>query len=201
MPAFLAIVVLPFAGGCGDETTSRSLNGITHTPVRQVGNVTLPEVTESNRGVAATFKPATGELSIVYFGYAFCPDICPTTFADLSVAIRRLPAVQRKRVTVSFITVDPKRDTPPLLRKYMSHFFTDSRARVFRTTGKKELGAAEKAFGASHQTGEPDRRGGYDVAHTTYLYAVDDAGEVTLQWPFGMTSADIAADLKVLLDR
>lgn len=198
MPAVLALL---FASGCGGETKSSSLNGIEHTPVRQVGDVKLPEVTESDRGVSATFKPATGELSIVYFGYAYCPDICPTTFADLSVAIRRLPAVRRKRVTVSFVTVDPKRDTPPLLRKYMSHFFTGTQARVFRTTDSKKLVAAEKAFGASHQTGKPDQRGGYDVAHTTYLYAVDDSGAVTLQWPFGMTSADIASDLKILLDR
>ena len=201
----LATFAVAAAGvaGCGDGATAdrtggtRTLNGVTRTPPLRVAAVSLPDRSPAGRGAAMTMTAKRGGLLLVYFGYTMCPDICPTTLADVREALSRLPAGQRRRVAFAMVTVDPRRDTAAVLNGYLSHFFRSWHA--LRTTDPAALRQAERAFRASHELGTPDQDGNYDVSHTAQVYAVDDRGTVRVEWPFGTGSGPIAADLRAVL--
>lgn len=186
--------------GCGSDG-GEQLNGATRTPASQVGDVTLPAFENgARRAKPAAMRADTGVL-LVYFGYTSCPDICPTSMADLGAAIEQLPQDQRRRLEVGMVTVDPKRDTGAVLNGYLGHFFPGVTTYAYRTTDPATLARAERAFGASHELGEPNAEGAYDVSHTAQIYAVDRTGTVLVEWPFGTRPDAIAGDLQALMDR
>lgn len=191
----LAGALLLSACGGGEQQAS-GLKGFTRDPVPEVGGVSLPDVGPAAAGRPVPMRARPGNVLVVYFGFTSCPDICPTTLADVRGALRRLPADQRRRVEVAMVTVDPARDTATVMRNYVGHFFDSWRA--YRTTDPVALEDAEKAFGASHST-TPAKGGGYDVVHSAFTYVVDDRGRVLVEWPFGMPRRDIAADLSTIL--
>lgn len=182
-------------GGAGQQATG--LTGFTRDPVPQVGGVSLPDVGPVGKGKSVPMRAKPGNLLVVYFGFASCPDICPTTLSDVRGALKRLPVEQRTRVEVAMVTVDPKRDTAKVMRSYVGHFFESWRA--YRTTDAAALADAEKAFGASHSI-TPSKSGGYDVVHSAFTYVVDDQGRMLVEWPFGMPRRDMSADLSKLLE-
>jgi protein SCO1/2 len=160
---------------------------------QSVGSVSLPDV--SNESVAFVFRADPDQMLIVYFGFTSCPDICPTTLADLKSALTMLEG-GASSVDVAMITVDPGRDTAEALVDYVQWFVPGAHA--LRTEDQSALTAAGEAFGASFSVvAKPD--GGVEVLHTAYLYAVDDNGRVVVTWPFGAEPERIAADLEALL--
>lgn len=198
--AALACTTLALAAalaGCGGDEDQATLSGFTRSPPANVGSVGLPDVAPGAGGGTMAFRAERGGLLLAYFGYTYCPDICPTTLADVRRALERLPAAQRRRVSVAMTTVDPGRDTPKVLNGYLRHFFPTWHA--LRTTDPAALRRAEKPFGARHEIGPKNAEGEYDVSHTAVLYAVDDTGVVRVEWPFGSDAQDIAADLRTLL--
>lgn len=186
--------------GCGDNGADE-LNGATRTPASQVGDVQLPAYENGARRARPAAMRADDGLLLVYFGYTSCPDICPTSMADLGAAIEQLPQDRRRRLEVGMVTVDPRRDSGAVLTDYLGHFFPGVTTYAYRTTDTKALARAERAFGASHELGEPNADGTYDVSHTAQIYAVDRAGTVLVEWPFGTEPDAIAEDLQTLLDR
>lgn len=198
--ALLLAALALLAGGCGDEQPPERPFGAEPAKTKNVADVKLDDVTESDRGGSATTVPENGDLTLVYFGFTACPDVCPTTLADLATAIRSLPEDQRKRVTVAMISVDPERDTGKTMRSYLGHFYEQNPWMALRTDDKGLLSDVEHAFGASHELGKKKRDGSYDVSHSAYTYVVDESGEVVLEWPFGIRSQEVAHDLKLLLD-
>lgn len=195
----LPVLVLIVGSGCGSGDDGDRLNGMTRTPPTEVGRVSLPDVSPGGGGRQAELRGADDGLMLVYFGYTSCPDVCPTTLADLGMALKGMPDGQARRVEVGMVTVDPKRDTARALNGYLGHFFAPGRFASFRTTDGDELAAAESAFGASSKLGKPDRHGSYEVAHTAQVFAVDSTGKVLVEWPFGTPSDDIRSDLERLL--
>lgn len=182
-------------GACGDD--ERPLAGVLREPALDVATVTMPAAAD---GQDVPMRAEPGGLLVVSFGYTFCPDICPTTLSDLSIAVDDLPDELADRVQVAFATVDPERDTPEVVQGYLGSFFPDGIA--LRTEDETVLAAAAEAFGvqyevADHEPGERD----YEVAHTAVTYVVDDTGRVVVEWPFGMTPDDMAADLTTLLEK
>jgi protein SCO1/2 len=194
---FLAAVSLAACGQSEVAKPERALRGVTRTPAPNVAKVTLPNVTTGARGKSFAMRASEGGLLLVYFGYTSCPDVCPTTLADIKGAIGKLPAKQRKLVMPVMATDDPSRDTPAVLNGYLSHFFDSWRA--LRSTDRRVFAKAEKAFHAAHKKGPVNEYGAYEISHTAYTYAVDDEGVIRVEWPFGSPSADIAADLTKLL--
>lgn len=194
------VIATATAAGCGggrdgDHTTS--LRGFTRTPAPQVGHLSLPDVAPPSSGAPMRLRAGAGRLLLVYFGYTSCPDVCPTTFADVRAAIGQLPAALRGQVAVALVTVDPARDTAKAMNRYMSHFFAGWHA--LRTTDAAALRRVEQAFGARHERERPRADGTYAVSHTALLYAVDEHGAIRVEWPFGTPPADIAPDLRTLL--
>ncbi len=183
------------SGGDGPTTTVAEFAGLTRAEPIQVGAVTLPEVTTGTAGGPFAFKAAPGELLIVYFGYTSCPDVCPTTLANLRVAREELgPAAEG--IDLAMVTVDPDRDTPEVLSGYLSSFA--DRYHALRTTDRAELQAAEDAFGASSSVTTTDD-GEIEVAHSGTTYVVDDQGRVLVEWPFGVSADEMTSDLRLLL--
>jgi protein SCO1/2 len=155
-----------------------------------VGAIALPDVT--NDGVPFTLTAAHDELLVVYFGFASCPDICPTTLSDLRRALEAL-GDGADRVEVAMVTIDPGRDTDEVMAAYLTSFIADGHA--LRTDDDELLRAAADAFGATFDV-ITTSDGQIEVSHTAYLYAVDDQGIVRIVWPFGAEPDRIAADLE-----
>jgi protein SCO1 len=190
----LCVIALGGTIACGDDGPA-ALTGVVRDPPLDVAAITLP----SADGTEVAMRADPAELLVVYFGYTSCPDVCPTTMSDLSIAINDLSDEQADRATVAFTTVDPDRDTAEVVEGYLSHFFDDGLA--LRTEDADQLAAATEAFGvqfevADHEPGDTS----YDVAHTAVTYVVDDTGTVVVEWPFGSDPADMASDLENLLD-
>lgn len=184
---------------CGsDDEGDAALLGVVRTPVLSVADVALADVS-GPEPTPVPMQAPPGELYLLYFGYTSCPDICPTTMSDLSVAVNDLPPDLAERVTVGMVTVDPERDTPEVLTAYLGHFFDTSLP--LQAEDPTALAGATDAFGvrfevADHQPGETD----YEVSHSAVTYVVDDTGSVVVEWPFGFDSEQMTEDLNTLLE-
>ena len=200
----LVVAALVLAGcgssGSDDEANASELRGIVRTTPLEVGEVTLPEVGTDPATTPApdgrfAVKAAPGELLVVYFGFTSCPDVCPTTLADLRTAREEVGA-DAAELPLAMITVDPARDTPEKLSSYLAAF--SDRYHALRTDDPAELATAQDAFGAASSVtvgtdGEPE------VTHTAITYVVDDQGRVLVEWTFGTPPEDMAHDLRLLL--
>lgn len=189
--AGIAAVAALLAVGCGDDSPA-GLTGIVREPAPDVGGVVLPD--EANGGSDFATRAEPGRLLLVYFGYTSCPDICPTTLADLRTAVRGL-GDDGDRVDVAIITVDPDRDVPERVADYIHAFFDDGHA--LRTEDQNQLAAAADKYGAAFEV-TTTADGTIEVAHSAFLYVVDSGGRILVQWPFGTLSEDMQKDLEYL---
>ena len=193
------------ACGSGDASTAESapaettvaagervLAGIVRDPAPSVDATPIPSLTEPGSDVV--FRGEPGGYVAVYFGYTNCPDVCPTTMADWTVALRRLPEDLAERVHTVMVTVDPERDND-ILTGYVRSFVPDAEAAG--TLDADLLAAAAEPFGVSYSVTTGDD-GEIEVAHSGFLYLVDDEGRLLVTWPFGISSTDMAADVEQL---
>jgi len=191
--ALLLAAVL--AGACGSgapavpAAADGALNGLVRTPVPTVSLEPVADIA----GAPFTFRAEPGRMQLLYFGYLSCPDVCPTTLADLRVATDELGPLA-DRVDVAMITIDPVRDTAENLRAYLDHFLPRARGLVL---GEPGLRTVADAFGAVYAVEQVD--GEPQVSHSAFVYVVDDAGRLLVQWPFGTPAADLRNDLVTLL--
>jgi len=148
-------------------------------------------------GRSFDFASATrGKLTYLYFGYTHCPDACPTTMADLATAYDRQPASVRRQVDVVFVTVDPRRDTGPVLRRWLDHF---GRSFIGLRGTQKAIESAEQAAGVPLAPPEKVKGKNYSVAHSTYLLPYSPDGRAHVVYVQGFHSSDYAHDLPKLL--
>jgi protein SCO1/2 len=136
-------------------------------------------------------------LLILYLGYTHCPDVCPTTMADLKTALAEL-GPDADRVTVAMVTVDPERDTAEVLWGYVE-FFTEGEGRALRTDDLDELREVEAAL-LTESSVTTNAEGEVEVQHSGTVHAVDAQGSVLVEWPFGVSAQVMADDLRALLD-
>ncbi|MEM9566347.1 MAG: SCO family protein [Actinomycetota bacterium] len=192
----MAVALGLLLAACGDsEPETQAFAGFERTPTPVVDEHELPAIEADGSETPFSFRAATGELLLVYFGYTSCPDVCPTTLSDLARASGRLDD-RAERIDVAMITIDPQVDTPEILTGYVRSFVPDATA--IRTVDDAELRPVADLFGADYGTIE--QNGEETVFHTGSLYAVDDAGQLVLTWPFGVSTEDLEQDLSRLLD-
>lgn len=116
-----------------------------------------------------------GKVVLAFFGYAHCPDVCPNTLNRIRAVLDELSASEREKVQALFITLDPARDTPEIMGKYVNFF--DSR--IIGLTGDfKAVAAAADAFKVPFDMDAPNKVGNYDLNHGTYFYVVRPDGEL-----------------------
>ncbi|MEL6738448.1 MAG: SCO family protein [Pseudomonadota bacterium] len=142
-----------------------------------------PFTLTSATGETVTWEDFRGEYAVVYFGYAYCPDVCPTdmqrTAQGLKILKERNPDLAA-RIQPVFISVDPARDTPEVLAEFTSAFSDD----LMGLSGTPEaVKAAADAFRVYYKKGEETPGGGYLVDHTNIVYFFDPAGEPVTMLP------------------
>lgn len=140
---------------------------------------------------SATFELASlrGKVVLVFFGYSQCPDVCPTTLSKLSSVARRL-GEQRGQMRVVYVSVDPERDTPAVLKADLQNFDLDA---VGVTGTRAEIDRVVAMYGAKYEiVPTPQSAAKYTVSHSTTLYLLDTQGKVVEQFPYEATADEIA---------
>jgi protein SCO1/2 len=153
-----------------------------------------PAFTLTDQGGAVfDFSAKTaGQPTLLFFGYANCPDVCPTTMADVALALRSAPADVAARTQVVFVTTDPARDTAEFLGTYLARFDEGLPNRFVGLTGTRaEVEAAQEAAGVPLAEGE-----GTMHATSLYLFGNDDLARVVFS--AGDTAQEITQDLNVI---
>jgi protein SCO1/2 len=146
-------------------------------------------------GKQRTLADFKGKVVLVFFGYTQCPDVCPTTMAELAEVKRSLGA-DGARVQGLFVTVDPDRDTAALLKAYVANFGPDI---VGLRGSADEIKAAAKEFKVFYNKVPGKTETSYTVDHTAGSYVFDTQGKVRLFTRYGSGAQALAADLKLLL--
>ena len=136
-----------------------------------------------------------GKAVLLYFGYTFCPDVCPATMVELSKA-KHLLGKDGDKFQVAMITVDPARDTPNKLQEYVSHFDPTF---VGLSGSDDEIAEAATQFGIYYEKNEGSEASGYLIDHTASVVVIDPQGHLRLVYPFGTAGEDIAEDIRHLV--
>ncbi|UXI03968.1 SCO family protein [Photobacterium sp. TY1-4] len=131
-------------------------------------------VLESGKDALDLFNPADPRLRVVYFGYTHCPDVCPTSLAVMSAALKKLDTDTRKQLWPVFITLDPERDTPEKSAQYAQYFHQD----IIGMTGTAEqTKALAQKYGVLYMRTElKDSALEYAVDHSSYFYLLQPDG-------------------------
>ena len=137
----------------------------------------------------------TGKVVVVFFGYTQCPDVCPTTMAEL-VEVKRLLGKDGDRLQPLFITVDPQRDTPELLKAYMANFDPTFLALCPTPAQLAEVAASFKVY---YKKVGDDKSLSYTMDHSAGSYVFDPKGRVRLFVRYGLGAQPLAADITQLL--
>jgi protein SCO1/2 len=149
----------------------------------------------TTEGAAVTEQSYRGKWLAVYFGYTFCPDVCPTTLMELGGAFKVLGS-RADAAQFIFVTVDPQRDKPAVLAEYLKSF--DPRF-VGLTGSPAQIAAAARSFNVFYERNETDD-GSYTYDHSSFIYLVDPGGKLAKGLTSDRSSKQIAADLLGLMN-
>jgi protein SCO1/2 len=151
----------------------------------------LPDIDGKPRSI----KDFAGKVVVLFFGYTQCPDVCPTTLAEIAQA-KKLLGPDGDKVQGVFITVDPERDTPQVLKAYMGNF--DPGFVALRGT-PEQLAAVAKDFKVYFKKVDGKAPGSYTMDHSAASYAYDPQGRLRLYVRYGNGPQALADDLRLLL--
>ncbi len=138
-----------------------------------------------------------GKVVILYFGYTYCPDVCPATLAELKQMMAALGR-QADQVQVLMISVDPERDTAVALQQYVTHFHPSFIGLTGQT--EEDILAVTTPLGIYYEKHAGTASTGYLIDHTATLTVIDKKGYLRLIYPFGISGKDIAADLQYIIN-
>lgn len=193
----IAIALLLAAGleGCdrlgGSDSPKASFKSVDITGAEYGRQLALPDADGKPRTLA-DFK---GKVAVVFFGYTQCPDVCPTTLAELAEVKRALGA-DGERVQGVFVTVDPERDTAAVLQAYMASF---GPGMVALRGSAAQVAEAAREFKVFYAKVPGKTETSYTIDHTAGSYVIDAKGHLRLFVRYGTPADALAADLKLLL--
>lgn len=136
-----------------------------------------------------------GEVVALFFGYTFCPDVCPTSLSKLARAMDIL-GEKADDVQVVMITVDPERDTPDIIAKYVAHFHPSF---IGLTGDPGRINRIATMYGVYYEIGDRTSAAGYLINHTAAVRVIDKSGELKLVLSHDLTDEQVAADLANLV--
>ena len=189
----LAPLLTGWLFGCDRAPGAAAFKAIDITGAEYALDFDLPDA-DGKRRRLADFK---GKVTVVFFGYTQCPDVCPTTMAELA-EVKKSLGVDGERVQGIFITVDPERDTAELLKAYVTNFSPDFVA--LRGT-VDETNAVAKQFKVFFAKVPGKTEGSYTIDHTAGSYVYDARGKLRLFMRYGSGAEALAHDLKLLLSQ
>ena len=204
LPVLLAAGVLTLAGcGAGSSADAHDDHGAPATvegPDDRFAGIDLPQpyqrpaftLTDTS-GATYDFTAETGgRPTLLFFGYTNCPDVCPTTMADVAVALRGIEPATAEQVQVVFVTTDPATDTPEVLGEYLDRFDADLPTQFIGLTGDQEtIDQAQLAAGVP--LAEDDGR-----LHSSLLLLYGAEDEAPVAFDTGNTPQDIGGDLGIV---
>ena len=153
------------------------------------------ELTRSD-GTSFRLSEMRGKIVLIFFGYTSCPDVCPTTLAELKQALEELGEDKADQVKVVFVTVDPQRDTPERVQEYVNHFNPDF---IGLSGTEIELANVWNNYGVFRQNVESSSATSYLVDHTARVTLIDQQGNLRVSFAFDTPVDDIVHDLKLLV--
>jgi len=149
----------------------------------------------SDTGRAVTQVAFNGDITLLYFGYTHCPDVCPQTMAKLAQVLAQL-GDRAQRVKILFVTVDPSRDTPQALHDYVDAF--DARHAVGLTGSASQVKLLAQRYRVAYQAEQARPDGSYDVSHSSVIEIFDAEGHARLVGSDSDSVADFVHDLRQL---
>ena len=191
LAVLLAVCLL---AGCGeDEPTEGGYHGALLDEQYVVPDTPLTDTDGQPYSLASdTDKP----LTLVFFGYTHCPDICQVVMATMASAMTRLDEQDRERVDVAFVTTDPARDDEQTLRTYLDRFDPSF---IGLTSDIQTIIDVGKPLAVAVEQGAKLPSGGYEVVHSTQITAINDDDRVPILWTQGTSASDLADDIHQLL--
>lgn len=137
-----------------------------------------------------------GSIVLLFFGYTSCPDVCPTTLAEMKLAVEALKPAEADQIKVVFVTVDPERDTPERAQEYVNHF---SASFIGLSGEESELTKVWSDYGIFREKVDSESATGYLVNHTARILLIDRNGDLRISFPYDAPVEDIIHDLKLVL--
>ena len=153
------------------------------------------ELTRDN-GARFRLSEMRGNVVLLFFGYTSCPDVCPTTMAELKQALETLDKKDAEQVRVLFVTVDPERDTPERVQEYVDHFNPNF---IGLSGMESELVKVWNDYGVFREIVRGNSAAGYLINHTARITVIDRDGNLRLSYAFDTSVDSIVHDLKLLL--
>jgi len=188
---FLTALMVVLLSACSPSNEESTLFG---TDIAGADFATGFKLTD-HHGEVRQLSDYQGKVVALFFGFTHCPDICPTTMADLAAAMK-LMGGNSDEVQVLFVTVDPERDTPEVLAQFVPSF--DSRF-VGLTGTVEEIDQVAKAFKIFYARQQEPGQTGYSFDHSAGVYVYDKQGKIRIYLKYGQKPVEIAHDLSRLL--
>ena len=173
--ALVFCVVFALLAACGDQPEAQKAE--TPAPVevpalRDFGGIGGDFALVDQHGASFELQSLRGQAAMLFFGYTYCPDICPVTLSKMG-RVYQLLGEDQPELTTLFVTVDPKRDTQEKLAEYLDYFAIDA---IGLRGDKEEIDQVVRQYGAHYSLGEEQTA--YLVDHSTYTYLIDQQGKV-----------------------
>ncbi len=184
----VAAAVTMTLSGCSDQP---AFNGIDITGADYAQGFSLTD----HNGQARTLADFKGQAVVVFFGFTQCPDVCPTSLSELAQA-KQLLGEQGSRLQGLFISIDPERDTPAIMKEYMASFDPSFLALYAKPD---ELPALAQAFKVYYKKVEGPTPTSYTMDHSAGSYVYDPQGRIRLYHRYASGAQALANDIKVLL--
>ena len=191
--AAIAIVLAVVGWYVWQSRAAPSLNGTLLDPPQEIPTIRLT----GSDGQPHALTDFQGKVTVVFFGYSHCPDVCPMTLSTMARA-RAMLGSQTDRVQLVFVSVDPERDSPERLASYLAKYDPTF---VGLTGDEDRIRKLATVFGIHYAKVESTSALGYLVEHTSSSFVLDTQGKLRAILPFGLTPEQVASDLRALLRR
>lgn len=192
----LGAVVLSLSlllSACGGSEPTGELTASPVTPPFELADVELT----TTEGESFSFADPDARLTLVFFGFTNCPDVCPLVMSSIATALTRLDPEDREQVQLAFVSTDPQRDDAETIRRYLNGYDPDG---VGLRGDLDDVKALATSVGIFVADAEELASGGFDLgSHGSQVIAVDGEGRAPAFWRQDVSSADLAADVELLL--
>jgi protein SCO1 len=185
LAAFVAAGTLWYLGDVRSHGTVQSI------PTGETVVLGGPFSLTDQNGVTRTEKDFQGKYMLVFFGYTYCPDVCPTTLAVMSEALKMM-GQRAEKIAPLFISIDPKRDTPEKLKSYLDSFGPEF---VGLTGNSSDIAQVAKEYRVYYREQTADDKGNYAVDHSGVIYLMDPSGKFIANYSLETSPEMLAADL------
>jgi protein SCO1/2 len=192
-PRFFSLLPILASVMLAQQSTGNYRGGLVTPPLPKPGFV----LTDTS-GAAFDFRQRTdGYVTLLFFGYTYCPDQCPMHMANLGAALKRMPAEIADQVKLVFVTTDPARDSPVVVRRWLDLF---DRRFIGLTGTERAIEAVERAAGVPPATKTGPANSNYGVAHANFVLAYSKDNLAHVIYPGGVSKDDWVHDLPLLIN-